>query len=126
MRRSSALPKNTLLHPVAEPTRITQPASSSFGKRRRAALTVFCAAQSLVSRRGDADGEKVLTTAWPDLSILSNPAIDDIWVGPALSFWKTKKCGYASADVSKLSTSLRSMMVFNCPCDVNASRMALP
>src|SRR5262249_236513 len=39
-------PRKTLLQPVADPTRIVHPASSIFGKRCRAAFTVFVTAES--------------------------------------------------------------------------------
>jgi hypothetical protein len=73
----TAVWKNVGQRLLGEPTRIVQPASSSFGKRRHAALTAFCAATSRVNRSGEADGENVLTTSLPNLSILSNPTTDD-------------------------------------------------
>ena len=86
-------PKKTSLHPVAEPTRMVQPASSIFGKRCRAAFTAIIAARSRLRKRGEADGRNVRTTVFPDGPILSVPAMEHILVGPLRPFWNTKKCG---------------------------------
>src|SRR6266536_992893 len=79
-------PRKMSLQPVADPTRIVHPASSIFGKRCRAAFTVFVAAESRVSKRGEVDGRNVLTTLLPDGAILSTPAMEQIRVGPLRPF----------------------------------------
>src|SRR5688572_11413584 len=61
-------PRKTSLHPVAEPTRITQPASCNFGNVRRANSRVFSAFAFRLSRSGDDDDEKRRTAASPDMT----------------------------------------------------------